>query len=46
MGTVYEAIDLRLLTSVALKEARLTGEHLRRQFEREAQMLAHLRTRR
>jgi len=43
MGTVYEAVDLRLLTSVALKEARLAGEHLRRQFEREAQMLAHLR---
>src|SRR5688500_18143057 len=43
MGTVYEALDLRLLTSVALKEAHVTGERLRRQFEREARMLAQLR---
>jgi molecular chaperone DnaK len=43
MGTVYEAVDERLGTTVALKEAHFTDEHLRRQFEREARLLARLR---
>ncbi len=42
MGTVYEAIDERLDVTVALKETRSTAEHLRRQFDREARMLARL----
>lgn len=42
MGAVYEALDLRLDTTVALKETFSTDEHLRKQFEREARMLAHL----
>jgi serine/threonine protein kinase len=43
MGTVYEAKALRLNTTVALKETHFTEERLRRQFEREAQLLANLR---
>ena len=43
MGTVYEAKALRLNTTVALKEAHFTDERLRKQFEREAQLLAGLR---
>ena len=43
MGTVYEAVDLRLNSTVALKETVFTDERLRRQFEREAQLLARLR---
>lgn len=43
MGTVYEAKALRLNTTVALKETHFTDERLRRQFEREAQLLANLR---
>ena len=43
MGTVYEARALRLNTSVALKETHFTDERFRRQFEREAQLLAALR---
>lgn len=42
MGAVYEGLDLRLDTTVAIKEAFSTDEHLRKQFEREARMLAHL----
>src|SRR3982751_533366 len=42
MGAVYEAIDLRLDTTVALKETLFTDEKLRRQFEREARLLARL----
>lgn len=43
MGTVYEAKALRLNATVALKETHFTEERLRRQFEREAQLLANLR---
>ncbi len=43
MGTVYEAKALRLNTTVAIKEALFTDERLRKQFEREAQLLASLR---
>ena len=42
MGAVYEAVDERLGVTVALKEALSTGDHLRRQFDREARMLAQL----
>lgn len=42
MGTVYEALDLRLDTTVALKETHSKGERLLKQFEREAQLLARL----
>ena len=43
MGTVYEARALRLNATVALKETHFTDERLRKQFEREAQLLANLR---
>lgn len=43
MGTVYEARALRLNATVALKETHFTEERLRKQFEREAQLLAGLR---
>ena len=43
MGTVYEAVDERLDTTVALKECHFTDERLRKQFEREARLLARLR---
>jgi serine/threonine protein kinase len=43
MGTVYEAIDERLDTTLALKECHFTEEQLRKQFEREARLLARLR---
>src|SRR5260370_2260063 len=42
MGAVYEALDQRLDTTVALKETLLADERLRRQFEREARLLARL----
>src|SRR5215510_9766383 len=42
MGTVYEAIDERLDTTVALKETFFADERLRKQFEREARLLARL----
>ena len=42
MGAVYEAIDERLDTTVALKETLFADERLRKQFEREARMLARL----
>ncbi|MGH9879978.1 MAG: serine/threonine-protein kinase, partial [Pyrinomonadaceae bacterium] len=42
MGTVFEAVDERLDTTVALKETLFTDERLRRQFEREARLLARL----
>src|ERR1043165_5799611 len=42
MGAVYEAIDERLDTTVALKETLFTDEKLRKQFEREARLLARL----
>jgi serine/threonine protein kinase len=43
MGTVYEAVDERLSTTVALKESHFNEEHLCKQFEREAKILARLR---
>ncbi len=43
MGTVYEALDERLDAPVALKECHFVEEALRRQFEREARLLARLR---
>src|SRR5436309_13701470 len=42
MGTVYEAVDERLDTTVALKETFFADEKLRKQFEREARLLARL----
>ncbi|PWT81782.1 MAG: serine/threonine protein kinase, partial [Acidobacteria bacterium] len=42
MGAVYEAIDERLDTTVALKETLFADERLRKQFEREARLLARL----
>ena len=40
MGAVYEAVDERLETTVALKESLFADERLRKQFEREAKLLA------
>ena len=42
MGAVYEALDERLDTVVALKETLFTEERLRKQFEREARLLARM----
>src|SRR5919109_5693442 len=42
MGAVYEAVDQRLDTTIALKETLFDDERLRRQFEREARLLARL----
>src|SRR5215217_6531312 len=42
MGAVYEAIDQRLDTMIALKETLFADERLRKQFEREARLLARL----
>src|SRR4030095_6340898 len=42
MGAVYEAVDERLDTIVALKETLFTDEKLRKQFEREARLLPRL----
>src|SRR3989442_9810466 len=42
MGAVYEALDQRLDTTVALKETFFVEEKLRKQFEREARLLARL----
>lgn len=42
MGTVYEATDERLDAVVAIKETSFEEEELRRQFEREARLLARL----
>src|SRR5437763_10745611 len=42
MGAVYEAVDERLDTVVALKETFFVEEKLRKQFEREARLLARL----
>ncbi|MBD0370582.1 MAG: protein kinase [Pyrinomonadaceae bacterium] len=43
MGTVWEAEDLRLDITVALKETLFKDERLRKQFEREARLMARLR---
>lgn len=42
MGAVYEAVDQRLDTTVALKESLFADERLRKQFEREARLLARM----
>lgn len=42
MGAVYEAVDLRLDATVALKETFSVDNRLRRQFEQEARLLAQL----
>lgn len=42
MGAVYEAVDERLDTTIALKETFFADERLRKQFEREARLLARL----
>src|SRR5947209_19570837 len=42
MGAVYEAIDQRLNTTVALKETFSADQCLRRQFAQEARLLAQL----
>jgi serine/threonine protein kinase len=42
MGAVYEAIDLRLDATVALKQALTQDEELWKQFEREARLVARL----
>jgi serine/threonine protein kinase len=42
MGAVYEAVDERLDTIVALKETLFADEKLRKQFEREARLLARM----
>lgn len=42
MGAVYEAVDERLDTTVALKETLFTDDKLRKQFEREARLLARM----
>ncbi|MDQ2936890.1 MAG: protein kinase [Acidobacteriota bacterium] len=42
MGAVYDAMDERLDTTVALKETLFTDERLRKQFEREARLLARM----
>jgi formylglycine-generating enzyme required for sulfatase activity len=43
MGAVYLARDQRLNNMVAIKETLTTSDHLRKAFEREAQLLANLR---
>jgi serine/threonine protein kinase len=43
MGTVYEAVDQRFESQVALKETLFSEESLRKQFEREARLLNKLR---
>lgn len=45
MGTVYEAVDQRLSSIVAIKETLIATEDGRRAFEREASLLANLRHR-
>src|SRR3979409_1002785 len=42
MGAVYEAMDERLDTTVALKETLFADGRLRKQFEREARLLARM----
>lgn len=43
MGTVYEAIDQRFDSEVAIKESHFTDDAARKQFEREARLLNRLK---
>ena len=43
MGAVYQATDMRLRSTVALKETLVEGDAFRKAFEREAHLLASLR---
>lgn len=43
MGAVYEAVDQRLGSTVALKQMTITGQQAQQGFEREARILARLR---
>lgn len=43
MGAVYKAVDQRFGSIVALKQTLVDGEHLRKAFQREAQLLNGLR---
>lgn len=43
MGAVYQALDLRLRSHVALKHMTVEGEYLSHAFEHEAQLLANMR---
>lgn len=43
MGSVYEAVDQRLATTVALKQTHISGAQYERAFQREAQLLSRLR---
>lgn len=43
MGHVYEAVDVRLNRTIAVKETLVETDELRRAFEREAHLLANLR---
>ena len=45
MGAVYEAVDQRLSSIVAIKETLVTSDEARLAFEREASLLANLRHR-
>lgn len=45
MGAVYQATDQRFGSTVALKQMLVSGEHLRKAFEREARLLNGLRHR-
>ncbi|MGB5039108.1 MAG: TonB family protein [Blastocatellia bacterium] len=42
MGAVYEALDTRLKSTVALKQTLVGGDQLLKAFEREAQLLSNL----
>lgn len=42
MGAVYEALDTRLRSTVALKQTLVGGDQLLKAFEREAQLLSNL----
>src|SRR4051812_44230463 len=43
MGAVYQAVDKRFDTTVAIKQTLVTDEGLRKAFEREARLLNKLR---
>src|SRR5262245_26579522 len=45
MGAVYEAVDQKFGSTVAIKQTLVTGDELARAFEREARLLNKLRHR-